>query len=79
MWIHRKKKTSHFLRKTPELRPALQSNKSFLCSLHCSRDRGEGPNGQVVCVKKTANGRRPGPRKIENVSEKIYAVAKKML
>ena len=28
-------------RKTPVLRPALQSKQSSLCGLHCSRDRGE--------------------------------------
>ena len=36
-------------RKTPVLRPALQSNQSSLCSLHRCGDRGRGgPNGQIV-------------------------------
>ena len=52
-------------RKTPVLRPALQSKQSSLCGLHRSRDRGGGrPNGQIVSVKRAADGRRG--RKIIN-------------
>ena len=46
-------------RKTPVLKPPLQSNQSSLCSLHCIRDRGGGgPNGQIVSIKRTADGKR---------------------
>ena len=46
-------------RKTPVLRPALQSKQSSLCGLHRSGDRGgEGSNGQTVSIKRTADGRR---------------------
>ena len=52
-------------RKTPVLRPALQSNQSSLCGLHRSRDRdGGGPNGQIVSIKRAADGRRQRSRKI---------------
>ena len=45
-------------RKTPVPRPALQSKQSSLCSLHCNEDRGrEGPNGQIVSVKRAADWR----------------------
>ena len=48
-------------RKTPVLRPALQSKQSFLCGLHCSGDRGGGgPNGQIISVKRAADGREAG-------------------
>ena len=48
-------------RKTPLLRPPLQSNQSSLCGLHHSGDRGGGgPNGQNVSVKRAADGRRRG-------------------
>ena len=46
-------------RKTPVLRPALQSKQSSLCGLHRSRDQGGGgSNGQIVSVEKAADGRR---------------------
>ena len=45
-------------RKTPVLTPALQSKQSSLCCLHRSGDRGaERPNGQIVSVKRAADGR----------------------
>ena len=52
-------------RKTPVFRPALQTNQSSLCSLQRTRDRVErGPNGQVVSVKRAADGRRQRSWKI---------------
>ena len=46
-------------RKAPVLRPALQSKQSSLCGLQRSGDRGGGgPNGQIVSVKRAADGRR---------------------
>ena len=43
-------------RKTPVLRPALQSKQSSLCGLHRSGDQeGGGPNGQIVSVKRAAD------------------------
>ena len=62
-----KKEASHLLRlrKTPVLRPALQSKQSSLCGLHCSRDRGGGgPNGQILSVKRAADERKHRSRKI---------------
>ena len=58
MGFHRKEIGLTFARierKTPVLRPALQSNQSSLCSIDSSRDRG-GPNDQVVSVKGAADG-----------------------
>ena len=55
------------------LRPALQSKQSSLCGLHCSRDRGRGgPNGQIVSVKRAADGRRQRGRKIINEEREKY-------
>ena len=52
-------------RKTPVLRPELQSNQSSLCDLHHSRNRGGGgPNGLIVSIKKTADEGRQRSRKI---------------
>ena len=49
------------------LRPALQSKQSSLCGLHHSGDqRRGGPNGQIVSVKRAADGRRQRGRKIIN-------------
>ena len=46
-------------RKAPVLRPALQSKQSSLCGLQrCENRSGEGPNGQIVSVKRAADGRR---------------------
>ena len=51
-------------RKTPVLRPALQSKQSSPCGLHRSGDRGGGgPNGQTASAKRTADGRRQRSRK----------------
>ena len=65
MGIHREQESLVFARierKTPVLRPALQSKQSSLCGLHCCRDRG--PNGQIVSEKRTADERRQGSREI---------------
>ena len=60
-------------RKTPILRPALQSNQSSLCDLHRSRDRGgEGSNGQVVSITRTADGRKQENREIIDKKRKKY-------
>ena len=60
-------------RKTPVLRPALQSKQSFLCGLHRCGDRGGGgPNGQIVSVKTAADGRRQRSRKIINEEREKY-------
>ena len=60
-------------RKTPVLRPALQSKQSSLCGLHRSGDRGGGgPNGQIVSVKRAADGRRQRGRKIINEKREKY-------
>ena len=58
---------------TPVLRPALQSKQSSLCGLHRSGDRGgRGPNGQIVSVKRTADGGRQRSRKIINEQREKY-------
>ena len=55
------------------LRPALKSKQSSLCGLHRSRDRGGGgPNGQIISVKRTADGRRQRSRKIINEEREKY-------
>ena len=55
------------------LRPALQSKQSSLCGLHRSGNRGEGgPNGQIVSVKRAADGRRQRSRKIINEEGEKY-------
>ena len=60
-------------RKTPALRPALQSELSSLCDLHRSGDRvGRGPRGQIVSVKKAADGRRQKSRNIINKKREQY-------
>ena len=60
-------------RKTPVLRPVLQSKQSSLCGLHRSGDRGGGgPNGQIISVKRAADGRRQRGRKIINEERKKY-------
>ena len=62
-------------RKTLVLRPAIQSKQSSLCGLHRSRDRvGGGPNGQIVSVKRAADGRRQRDRKIIYENSEKYRV-----
>ena len=76
MGIHREKGDLTFARierKTPVLRLALQSKQSSLCCLHRTGDRGVGgPNGQIVRVKRTADGRRQRSRKIINEEREKY-------
>ena len=55
------------------LRPALQSKQSSWCGLHRSMDRGgRGLNGQIVSVKRAADGRRQRDRKIINEEREKY-------
>ena len=55
------------------LRPALQLKQSSLCGIHRSRDRGGGrPNGQIVSVKRAADGSRQRCRKIINEEREKY-------
>ena len=73
MGIHREEGGLTFARierKTPVLRPALQSKQSSLCGLHRSEDRG--PNGQIVSVKRAACGRRQRSRKVINEEREKY-------
>ena len=49
------------------------SNQSSLCGLHHSRDQGGGgPNGQIVSVKRAADGRRQRGREIINEEREKY-------
>ena len=51
----------------------LQSKQSSLCSLHYGGDRGEGgPNGQIVSIKRAADGRRQRGQKIINKEREKY-------
>ena len=60
-------------RKTPVLRLALQSKQSSLCGFHCSGDQwGGGPNGQIVSVKRAADGKRQRGRKIIDERREKY-------
>ena len=76
MGIHRKERGLTFARierKTPILRPALQSKQSSLCGLHHSGNQGgEGPNRQIVSVKIAADGRRQISRKTINEEREKY-------
>ena len=50
----------------------LQSKQSSLCGLHRSGNRGGGgPNGQIVSVKRAADGRRQRGRKIIDEKRKV--------
>ena len=75
MGIHQEKGSLTFARierKTPVLRLALQLKQSSLCGLHRSGDqRGGGPNGQIISVKRAANGRRQRSQKIINEERKV--------
>ena len=74
--IHEKKGGLTFARierKTPVLRPALQSKQSLLYGFHSSRDRGGGrPNDQIVSVKRAADGRRQRSREITYEEREKY-------
>ena len=50
--------------------PVLQSKQSSLCGLHRSGDRG--PNGQIVSIKRAADGRRQRSRKIIDEEREKY-------
>ena len=51
----------------------LQSKQSSLCSLHYGGDRGEGgPNGQIVSIKRAADGKRQRGQKIINKEREKY-------
>ena len=64
---------SRIERKTPLLRTALQSKQSSSCGLHRSGDRGiRGPNGQIVSVKKAADGRRQRSMMINDEKREKY-------
>ena len=59
--------------KTPVLRTALQLKQSSLCGLHRSGDQGGGgTNGQIVSLKRAADGRRQRGRKIIDEERKKY-------
>ena len=67
-------------RKTSVLPPAIQSNQSSLFCLHCSRDRGGGgPNGQIVSIKRAADGRRQRSRKIIDEKREKYRAKNRSL
>ena len=74
--IHREEAGLTFARierKTPVLRPALQSKQSSLCGLHRSKERGGvGPNGQIVSVNTATDGRRQRGREIINEEREKY-------
>ena len=76
MGIHREQGDLTFARierKTPVLGPAFQSKQSSLCGLHRSGDRGRGgPNGQIVSVKRAADGRRQRSRKVIEEKREKY-------
>ena len=76
----KKKETSHLLglrgRYSPiktVLKPALQLKQSSLCSLHRRGNRGaRRPNGQIISVKRAADGKRQRNRKIIDEERKKY-------
>ena len=74
--IHREEEGLTFARiegKTPVLRPALQSYQSSLCGFYRRGDRGgRGPNGEIVSIKRAADGRRQRGRKIINEEREKY-------
>ena len=56
-------------------RPALQSKQSSLCGLHRSGDQGGGgSNGQIVSVKRAADGRKQRSRKMIDKEREKYRV-----
>ena len=72
-WEKRDLTLSRIARKTPVLRPALQSNQSSLCGLHRSEDQGIGaPNGQIASIKSAADGRNQISRRIIDEKRKKY-------
>ena len=83
MGIHREEGGLTFARierKTPVLRPALQSKQSSLCGLHRSRNReGGGSNGQIVSVKRTPDGKRQRDWMIINEEREKYRAKNRSL
>ena len=74
-WVSTEKKEasqiSRIERKAPVLRPALQSKQNSLCGFYRSGDQGRGgPNGQIVSIKRAADGRRQRSREIINEERK---------
>ena len=70
-----KKKASHLLglRGRHQYSDQRSNRNNSLCGLHRSGDRsGGGPNGQIVSVKRTADGRRQRGRKIINEEREKY-------
>ena len=60
-------------RKTPVFISALQSKQRSLCGLHSSGDQGRGgPNGQIVSVKRAADGRGQRGRNIIDKKREKY-------
>ena len=60
-------------RKMPVLRPALQLKQSSLCgSTTVGTNREGGPNGQILSVKRAADGRRQRSRKIIDEKKEKY-------
>ena len=53
------------------LRPALQSNQGSLHGLHRSEDRG-GTYGQIISIKRAADGKRQRSRKIIDEEREKY-------
>ena len=48
-------------------------NQSSLCGFHCSGDQGGGgPNGQIISIKRAADGRRQSSRKIIDEEREKY-------
>ena len=83
MGIHQEERGFTFARierKTPVLRPTLQLKQSSLYGIYRSGDRGGGgPNGQIVSVKRTADGKRQRGRKIINEEREKYRAKNRSL
>ena len=54
------------------LRSTLQLNQNSLCGLLRSGDRGKEPNGQIVSIKRAADGRRQRSREIIDEKREKY-------
>ena len=78
----KKKEASHLLGLTGRHQYSDQryNQNSSLCGLHRSGDRGGGgPNGQIVSVKRAADGRRQRSRKIINEEREKYRAKNRSL
>ena len=80
MGIHREKRgltSTRIERKIPVPRPALPLKQSSLCGLHRSADRGgEGPNDQIVSMKRVPDGRKQRSREIIDEEREKYRAKK---